>query len=339
MNFLPGSIISNTVVKLGLIGGGLFLLWRWFNNRGDENRASRSDKDITTNPGVGQAQLLRIAMNPSGSALLFDTDGTNKDAILKLATQIKDLDAVVEAYKARYKGSLLKHLEVELGTSDYARFLALAGGGNNTGYNYEVVKQGVEKGQWMRATKTAYIRSSPKKDNGIFTTEDLLLKALNPLNVFDKSKRIGNILTQAKQGEMVGWTTGKTGYDEIHDIIFLEGQTLNKKKQRVSFWVAKSQVEFISKEEVQKRKDKGEKFKLTELAGLPLIRLYAKAATEVLNESFEKVKTASPGTYLGTPTLELFLMGSRFIQFVNDQGVVYWTLTEKTQLKRSSDEL
>lgn len=335
MNILPGSIISNTVIKLGLIGGGLFLLWRWFNNGADERRASRSDKDITTNPGVGQAQLLRIAMNPSGTALLFDTDGTNKDAILKLATQIKDLDKVVEAYKERYKGSLLKHLEVELGTSDYARFLALAGGGNSTGYNYEVVKQGVTSGQWVRATKAAYIRSSPKKDNGIYTTEDLLLKAFNPLNILDKSKRIGNILTQAKKGEMVGWTTGKTGYDEAHDIIFIEAQSLDKKKQRVSFWVAKSQVEFISQDEVKKRKDKGEKFKLTELAGLPVIQLYTRKAADLLDESFKRVKSIAAGVYLGTPTLELYLLGNRFIQFADQHGNIYWTLSSDTQLKKT----
>ncbi|TND08262.1 MAG: Uncharacterized protein FD123_2404 [Bacteroidetes bacterium] len=337
MKLLPGSAITGTLVKLGLIGGGVFLLWRWFKKNQDERRASRSDKDITTNPGVGQAQLLRIAMNPSGVALLFDNDGTNKDAIFKVASQIKDLDAVVEAYKDRYSGSLLKHLEVELGPADYARFLALSGGGNSTGNNYEVIKQGVKPMQWMRATKPAFVRSAPKKENGLFSTEGFLINSLNPLTFFDKYKQKGNIITQAQPQEVVGWTTGKTSYDEKNDIIFLEGLTLNKKRQRVSFWIAKSQVEFITPEDLKARRSRGEKFRMTELKGLPSpTTIYAIKQTDILDESFCKVATVSPGTVLGQPLIILHLVNEKFIQFQNQQGLIRWTVLNAVRQNTNS---
>lgn len=304
---LLASKLLGNVLKWLAIGTGVFLVIRYFSRKQDERNANKSDTKAPTDPAVGQAQLLRIAMNPSGTRSLFDVDGTNKTAILNVAREIKNPQAVIDAYKERYGGdSLLHHLEVELGPEDYAKFLALSGLATNSTTNYNVLKDGIAPKQVIRTTKETNARSSPKK-TGVFDHTNVL--ALIPANY------------------IIGFTTGKTEYDSDNDIIFLEVINYNLRKQQIKFWVAKSQVETFTQAEYEKRKKNGENFKYRSLDGLgslPSPEVGTRRVTTLYNDEFKPVCRLRDRVRLGVPVMLLKNGPYWLIRFKDPEGVPRW---------------
>lgn len=271
----------------------------------------KDDKDLATDISKGQALALRAAMNPSGSASLFDVDGTNKTAIMNIATEIKDLQAVIDAYNARFGGSLMHHLEIEIGAEEQQRFIALAGGAAKVANtNYESIKTGVSSFNLVRTIKPANARSTPKKPG-----------------YFDH----GNILKTFDPYYVIGNSTGKTQYDAANDIIFIEVKVANKRKQQVTFWVAKSQVELISPTDYPKRKAAGEKFTLQQLDGIgatPSPELATKRPTIIYGEDFEPTDKIRERARLGIPTMFLRFNNRVLVRFLSVDGHRCWVDTK-----------
>lgn len=293
-------------LRLLAIGTGIYIVFRYLGKKEEEKRYLKDDKDLATNLAKGQAVALRAAMNPSGSAALFDVDGQNKTAIMNIATEIKDLQAVTDAYNSRFKGSLIHHLEIEIGAEEMQRFLALAGGASTVANtNYESIKSGVQRA-FVRTTKETNARSTPKKTG-----------------LFDHS----NILKTFNANNIVGSSTGKTQYDAANDIIFLEVQMKNKRKQLITFWVAKSQVELISNEDFNKRKAQNEKFTLQLLDGLgavPSPELATARPAVVYNENFEPVDKVRERARLGKPSFFLKMPDRLLVRFTTVNGLRRW---------------
>lgn len=308
---LLASGMIKTVLKFLFIGTGIYIVYRYFANNANEKRYIKDDKDFASNPAKGQAAALRAAMNPSGEAKLFDMDGQNKTAIMNIATEITDLQAVIDAYTDRFKGSLMHDLEIEIGAEEQQRFIALAGGAAKVpNTNYDSIKTGVPAFNMVRTTKPANARSTPKKPG-----------------IFDH----GNILKEFDPYNIIGSTTGKTQYDAANDIIFVEVKVANKKKQMVTFWVAKSQVEFISPSEYPKRKAAGEHFTLQQFDGLgctPSPELATKGQAIIYNENFEPVNKTPKNSRLGVPAMFLKLNDRLFIRFLSVDGVRCWVDTK-----------
>jgi hypothetical protein len=87
---------------------------------------------IGTDPAAQIAFLIRQACNPAGSILgipAIDGDGTDEEALFALAVQIKDLNAVRDAYRKQFAEELLDRLSAELGQDDLNKWLALISGG------------------------------------------------------------------------------------------------------------------------------------------------------------------------------------------------------------------
>lgn len=83
------------------------------------NRAEKKfDRDETKD--VNQLALqYRTASNPSGNNWMIDWDGTNEDAIEKLAYQTKGvLDEVAAAYKLKYDETLSDRMSKELDSEE-----------------------------------------------------------------------------------------------------------------------------------------------------------------------------------------------------------------------------
>lgn len=85
--------------------------------RKNRNQA-KFDKNETKD--VNQIALqYRTASNPSGIEFLIDTDGTDEDAIEKLAFQTKGvLDEVASAYKLKFDETLSDRMSKELDSDE-----------------------------------------------------------------------------------------------------------------------------------------------------------------------------------------------------------------------------
>jgi hypothetical protein len=274
----------------------------------------KDDKDAAASLEKGQAVSLRIAMNPSGNTSLFDMDGTNKTAIMNIGREIKNLQGVIDAYNERFKGSLLHHLELELGAEDYQRFLALAGGATNSTTNYQSLKTGVTRGI-VRTLKPTNARSTPKKPG-----------------FFDH----GNILKTFDAYNLIGHSSGKTEYDAENDIIFIEMSAANKQKQLVKFWVAKSQVEILTADELSRRRSTGEKFTLQQMDGFgkqSVPELATRhAATIIYGEDFTPVDKVRERARLGVPNMFLTVGKRVFVRFLTVDGYRRWVETKDVLL-------
>ena len=89
---------------------------------------NRTDKDQS--PEVQFAKRLRTAMSPSGVWWL--PDGTDESGLMKVAYEIANNNdvqfyKVQSAYKKLYNETLSKHLESELDTNEYTKFLNIVG--------------------------------------------------------------------------------------------------------------------------------------------------------------------------------------------------------------------
>lgn len=113
---------KNNIAKgVGVIIGG-FIVYKV----GKKIISNITDRDDS--PEVQYAKRIRVAMSPSG--IWWIPDGTNEKAIMKVAREIADnedvdFSNVQTAYKRLYGKSLSKHLEGELDTPEYTKFLKI----------------------------------------------------------------------------------------------------------------------------------------------------------------------------------------------------------------------
>lgn len=320
MQALIASGILKTVLKWVLVGTGIYIVYKYVANKKEEHDYMKDDKDAAASMETGQAVSIRIAMNPSGNTSLFDVDGTNKTALMNIAREIKNLQGVIDAYNKRFSGSMLHHLELELGAEDYQRFLALAGGANNSTVNYQVVKDGVKANAFVRTTKQANARSAAKKPG--FFEKDNVLKLFDAWNI-------------------IGSTTGKTDYDAENDIIFIEVRMTNKRNQQVKFWVAKSQVEIIATEEIKRRRTAGEKFTIQQLDGLgaiPKMQLATlRAGTVIYGEDFKPVDKCRDRASLGVPSMFAKIGDTMLVRFTTVDNCRRWVKVNDVCLYQPKD--
>lgn len=296
-----------SILKWVVIGVVVYAVYRRFSNRAKENQYIKNDKDAGSSLAKTQADLLRAAMNPSGSAELFDVDGTKTTAIMDIAREIKDYQAVVDAYNERYKGSLPHHLERELSAEDLKRFLALAGAQTNSTVNYSVIKTGVGVKNVVWTLKECNIRSGPRKTG-----------------MFEHS----NVLYTVQPHFIIGVTTGKTDYDSANDIIFVEMEWKDSKSIMHKYWAAKSQIELIPPADYVKRvKENKENLPFFHLSGVtPLApeELVTKHAATLYDENLQPCDRVSGMVRLGPPKTFLRLGDRYLIRFTTVDGDRLW---------------
>ncbi len=272
------------------------------------------EADMDTNDAAGQAASLKQALNPSGYRWMKNIDGTDKEAIWRIAPQITNLDDVNTHYKKIAEGdSLYDDLQGSLSPDEYQKFLSLGTKGKVGSYYYASKSDKVPFNQWVITTAEANVRKTPK---------------------YESKYSIGNNIAKlVPKGYKLGASTGKFAYDEKNKVLFIEFWTFTKSGQKKTYYVAKSQIEFVTKEELAKRE------KQTKIP-LQVIEGFGKTENEndttskeevistdtaiVYDEKFNQIGLTPKNVVMGFPVMTLNTGKGNFIQFQTVQGVKRW---------------
>ncbi len=124
-----------------------------------KQKKTSGEADMDTNDAAGQAASLKQAMNPSGYRWMKNFDGTDKDAIWRIAPQITNLDDVNTHYKKiAEEDSLYDDLQSSLSPDEYQKFLSLGTKGKVGSYYYAPKSDKVPSNQWVITTAEANVR-------------------------------------------------------------------------------------------------------------------------------------------------------------------------------------
>lgn len=116
----PEASTINTIVKVGVVGIGLYMGYKWLKKR----QTNAANSAVTKDAAANSAQLFRGFMNPSGVSWMRNFDGTKRSEILIEAKNVADLAAVQKFYREMFDGAdLLEDLRQELNAEDYTKFL------------------------------------------------------------------------------------------------------------------------------------------------------------------------------------------------------------------------
>jgi hypothetical protein len=114
---------SNVLLFLA-VGVLLYILIRGW----QKTRQQTASDSIGGNINLMLAQQLRTAFIPGGFPVAMGFDGTDVNAVMSLATQIKDYQAVAQSYRTLYNADLSDDLSQELSVSDLSRFWKIVNG-------------------------------------------------------------------------------------------------------------------------------------------------------------------------------------------------------------------
>jgi len=302
-----------------LIKAGIAFAILWFGKSYFENlKKSTTESRVENDPSVGQAQGLRLAMNPSGNEWMRKFDGTTTESIFSIAREITDIEAVRKAYKNLYNSSLYEDLQGELSASDYQKFLSLATKGKAGSQNYAPKRSDINPNLWVITTAEANVRRTAVKESKYF-----------PGN---------NIVKLAAKGKIIGISTGKFVYDESNDVVFIEFWTFNKKREKVTYFVAKSQIELVDNKTKLER-DKQSKVPIEILEGVAneneeqQQEVISTSEAEVYTEDFKLVGKAPKGVIMGFPLMTLDTGKGKYIKIKTIQGLIRWIKAEKAVIK------
>lgn len=113
-------VLSNKYVMIALV---ILVLLFFFRGRIRKMIRRRNEKKFDKNEtqDVNQiAQQYRSASNPSGVSWMIDFDGTDEEAIDKLAYQSKNnFNAIANAYRQKFDETLTDRMRAELDTDDF----------------------------------------------------------------------------------------------------------------------------------------------------------------------------------------------------------------------------
>lgn len=298
------------LVKAALVVGAFFLGKKLLSNAAKDS----ADKQLDTDPAAGQARSLNAAMNPSGVSWMRSFDGTDNEAIYNIAGQITKLDKVEEYYKAQTQGRVLfDDLTSEIGADGLQKFLGLASQGKTGDKKFSKVREDIPSKRIVITTAEANIRKTAKLESKYL-----------PFN---------NIVKLVPRDRVLGVTTGKFAYDEKNDVTFVEFFTFTRAsgfKDKVYFYVAKSQVELLTLDEKKKREAKSGKIATELLAGIntdasPIkAQLVAIRPALIYDENFIAILTAPYNIIVGFPVMTLSAKGENYIKFLTVEGKLRW---------------
>lgn len=297
-------------LKAVLVAGAVYGISKIVKNY----QKSNTEHQVEKKPEVSQAMTIYSAMNPSGMDWMKKMDGTNTEAILNTAKEIADLNKVQDAYRKLYNASLLDDLRQELSPEDYTKFInTLKFSTSNTNNGNSKPKIDFKRGTYVATKLQANVRKTPKN--------------------ISKWSFDNNIIKLAEANKFIGYATGKSEFDNTGSAstgtLFIEimSVALDTKKQ-ITFWVAASQLQTVTKAEYQARKYPffflNEKDTLSGFDGTQK-RVIAFSAVPVLDEKFRMVGIASPMQQLGYSVMELNdNKGNEYIKFITNQKKQHW---------------
>ncbi len=302
---------KDTLLKAGAVVA-LFLLA----NRADARTKKKlTEEEIANDPSAAQASTLHSLLRPYGGMWIgrwfvgFDVAG-----MMQVAKEIKDLNSVVSYYQklvGEKEPSLHDDLKLCIGPDLYQKFLSLATQGKTGSWFYAKESQNVPANRWVLTTAQANVRRTPV--------------------VMSRYTLGSNVVKTVEKGLLLGATTGKYAYDEKNKVLFIEFWTLKKdSNKRATYFVAKSQIELLTKEQYETRQKREGKFQLQILEGvattseIPTQEVITTAQAEILDEKFRPISSVKPNTIIGFPLLTLDTGRGKHIQIKTIQGLIRW---------------
>ncbi len=281
-----------------------------------KKQEEKADDAINSDPAAGQARALDAALHPTGWHWAF-TGGTDTDAIFAIAPQITNYEDVQKFYRAQTG----KELDGEINTAlkdQYARFIALVTQGKKGDTKYAAVLQAVPANLWVVTKFNANIRTTAKMPG-----------------TFENSNTVKTI----SAGKSIGVTTGKYTYDTKNDIVFVEFWTLGLDDVKHFFYVAKSQIEMLTKAQKAERESMS-KLPYEFLAGLSgatdvhTLQTISTHPTTIYSEDFNAVSTIPKNIIIGFPLLTLDTGKGNYIKVQTVQGLIRWVKSEDTTTQK-----
>lgn len=288
-----------------------------------KQKKNNAEADMDTNDAAGQAASLKQALNPSGYQWMKNFDGTDKEAIMRIAPQIKNLDDVNSHYKnLAQTQSLYDDLQSSLSPDEYQKFLSLATKGKVGSYYFATKSENVPFNQWVITTADANVRRTAKYEWQYAISN--------------------NIVKKVDKGMKLGASTGKYVYDEPNKVLFIEFWTFTKAGIKKKYFVAKSQIEFVSKEELVKR-EKQSKIPLQVIEGFGKAEEDFQSTSKeevistdtaiVYDEKFNQIGLTPKNVIMGFPIMTLTTGKGAFIQFITMQGVKRWIREDAAKIQ------
>lgn len=311
---------TNKLLTAGAVVA-LFFLAR----RSDARTKKRlTEEEIASDISAAQASTLHSLLHPYGSMWLgrwivgFDAEG-----MMQVAKQIKDLNAVVSYYQkivGEKEPSLHDDFKLCMGPDLYEKFLSYATKGKTGSWFYAKESENVPANRWVLTIADTNVRRTP---------------VLTP-----RYSLGSNIVKTVPKRMLLGATTGKFAYDEFNKVLFIEFWTLKKdKNERATYFVAKSQIELLTKQEYDTRQKKEGKFQLQVLEGLihgsekHTQEVITTTDAQILNEKFERVGWAKPNTIIGFPLMTLDTGKGKHIQIKTIQGLLRWVRFDEALIR------
>ena len=302
-------------IGLAIVGGASYGAYKLY----EQHKKTSAEKDVLKKPEVQQAETLRAALFRSGIdwALHFGT--SNQDAVLAIASDITDFDAVQAEYKNLYNSDLQDDLREKLGVDGLQKFL------NTFKYNPNTVEN------------KANTKNGKASTIGIPAHSIIITKAKTNLRRTPKDTSRwsfhSNIIQLVEQGVFLGESTGKTAFDNDGQsntgTLYIEIRTVALDTNKpVTFWVAASQVGVLSYADYKAHRPPfvhvKEKDTLNGLDDLQkqLITIYP---APIMNNEFKTVALAKPMQSLGHEIMRLNTgKGIEYVKFLSLQQKEYW---------------
>lgn len=310
---------KDALYKVGAVVALYFIIDRY----DTQTKKNIADEDIANIPAASQASAIKTLLRPYGAMWMRYIVGINVDGIMQVATQITDLNAVGEYYKKLLgddKASMNDDIELVIGPELHQKFLSLATKGKTGSWFYKKEDSNVPANMWVVTKASANIRRTPQLQSKYLLND--------------------NIVKTVPKGTVVGGSTGKFAYDEANKVLFIEFWTLtSKQNKRATYFVAKSQVEFLGKKELADREKKESKLPLEVIEGIGLIpqensqEVLTTGRAIIYNEKFKQVGIAPEGTIIGFPLMTLKTAKGNYIQVKTVQGFLRWVHADQAQIR------
>lgn len=305
------------VVVIGSLTLGFFVGKRIFK----KYRSRKTAMLVDQSPEVRQAMSLRSGMNPSGVSLLMWGDGTKEDAILQVAQQIQNLDAVAIAYRNLYSNELIKDLQRELNTKDFNAFLQMVSSARS---NSSIGNKGSYSApqRLIVALQKVYVRTSPDASFH------------GSLYEIGENK---NIYKTAQPGEFIGFATGKQHFDAKNGVPFIEVAFKRDSTSKI-LWVSASSKyteQFTSKASLLAKYPQNstalstmEPLSILGWMGLSGHRMLTHEPTQVYDENFKPTEMIPRNMLVGYPVMTLTGTDNPYTLVRTANGNDRWIATE-----------
>jgi hypothetical protein len=306
-----------------LKAGGLVALYFIVNKFDSQHKKDIADEDMANNPAASQAAAIKTLLRPYGAMWMRFIVGVNVDEIMRVAGQISNLNEVNDYYKKLIgddNGSINDDLELCLGPELHQKFLSLATKGKTGSWYYTKESTNVPANYWVITKSDTNVRRTPIMQSRLFLND--------------------NIVKTVPRDKILGASTGKFAYDEANKVLFIEFWTLLKaENKRVTYFVAKSQVELVSNAEKLAREKKQGKINLEIIEGFLgstgefSQEVVSTSQAIIYDEKFNKVSLAPANTIIGFPLMTLNTGKGKHIQVKTVQGLLRWVNADQAQIR------